>query len=104
MYEKTNAELVLTILKRQVVETRPDGRLVPQPRWIKYGSRVLLSIIEESGTGSLGDSRRRFSAIAGDRRAREGAAMPRPRAGREGAARVRLRVRRRDEGAAQNAA
>ena len=26
----------------------PDGRLVPQPRWIKYGSRVLLSIIEES--------------------------------------------------------
>jgi len=46
-YEKTNAELVLTILKRQVVETRPDGRVVPQPRWIKYGSRVLLSIIEE---------------------------------------------------------
>jgi hypothetical protein len=30
-----------------VVDTRPDGRLVPQPRWIKYGSRVLLSIIEE---------------------------------------------------------
>jgi malate synthase len=47
VYEKTNAELVLTILKRQVVETRPDGRVVPQPRWIKYGSRVLLSIIEE---------------------------------------------------------
>jgi malate synthase len=46
-YGKTNAELVLTILKRQVVDTRPDGRLVPQPRWIKYGSRVLLSIIEE---------------------------------------------------------
>ena len=46
-YDKTNAELVLTILKRQVVETRPDGRVVPQPRWIKYGSRVLLSIIEE---------------------------------------------------------
>ena len=37
----------LTILRRQVVDTRPDGRLVPQPRWIKYGSRVLLSIIEE---------------------------------------------------------
>ena len=36
------------MLKRQVVEERPDGRLVPQPRWIKYGSRVLLSIIEES--------------------------------------------------------
>ena len=46
-YDKTNAELVLTILKRQVVETRPDGRVVPQSRWIKYGSRVLLSIIEE---------------------------------------------------------
>jgi malate synthase len=46
-YGKTNAELVLTILKRQVVETRPDGRVVPQPRWIKYGSRVLLAIIEE---------------------------------------------------------
>lgn len=47
VYENTNAELVLTILRRQVVETRPDGRVVPQPRWIKYGSRVLLSIIEE---------------------------------------------------------
>jgi malate synthase len=46
-YEKTNAELVLTILRRQVIEARPDGRTVPQPRWIKYGSRVLLSIIEE---------------------------------------------------------
>jgi malate synthase len=46
-YARTNAELVLTILKRQVVETRPDGKVVPQPRWIKYGSRVLLSIIEE---------------------------------------------------------
>jgi hypothetical protein len=47
VYEKTNAELVLTILKRQVVETTDEGRVVPQPRWIKYGSRVLLSIIEE---------------------------------------------------------
>ena len=47
VYEKTNAELVLTILRRQVVETKADGRVVPQPRWIKYGSRVLLSIIEE---------------------------------------------------------
>ncbi len=46
-YDKTNAELVLTILKRQVIEIRPDGRAVPQPRWIKYGSRVLLAIIEE---------------------------------------------------------
>jgi malate synthase len=46
-YEKTNAELVLTVLRRQIVDERPDGRLVPQARWIKYGSRVLLSIIEE---------------------------------------------------------
>jgi malate synthase len=46
-YGKTNAELVLDVLKRQIVEKRPDGRVVPQPRWIKYGSRVLLSIIEE---------------------------------------------------------
>ena len=46
-YDKTDAELVLTILKRQVVETTPEGKLVPQPRWIKYGSRVLLSIIEQ---------------------------------------------------------
>ena len=45
-YAKTDAELVLTILKRQVVETTPAGKLVPQTRWIKYGSRVLLSIIE----------------------------------------------------------
>ena len=49
-YGKTNAELVLTILRRQIVETQPDGRIVPQPRWIKYGSRVLLSIIEEQET------------------------------------------------------
>jgi malate synthase len=47
VYDNTNAELVLTILKRQVVDALPDGRVVPQPRWIKYGSRVLLSIIEE---------------------------------------------------------
>ncbi|HKY19768.1 MAG TPA: hypothetical protein VJM31_01000 [Vicinamibacterales bacterium] len=47
VYEKTNAELVLTLLARQVVATKADGRVVPQPRWIKYGSRVLLSIIEE---------------------------------------------------------
>ena len=46
-YERTNAELVLTILRRQIVDVMPDGRLVPQPRWIKYGSRVLLSIIEQ---------------------------------------------------------
>ena len=46
-YDKTDAELVLTILKRQVVEAAADGTRVPQPRWIKYGSRVLLSIIEQ---------------------------------------------------------
>jgi malate synthase len=46
-YEQTHAELVLQVLQRQVVETGPDGRLVPQSRWIKYGSRVLLSIIEQ---------------------------------------------------------
>jgi len=46
-YDMTDAELVLTVLKRQVVTSGPDGRLVPQPRWIKYGSRVLLSIIEQ---------------------------------------------------------
>jgi malate synthase len=47
-YDQTDAELVLTVLKRQVVTAGPDGKLMPQPRWIKYGSRVLLSIIEES--------------------------------------------------------
>ena len=47
-YDRTNAELVLTVLRRQIVETTPDGRVMPQPRWIKYGSRVLLGIIEET--------------------------------------------------------
>jgi hypothetical protein len=46
-YDRTDAELVLQILKRQVVAQGPDGKPVPQPRWIKYGSRVLLSIIEQ---------------------------------------------------------
>ncbi len=46
-YDKTDAELVLSILKRQVVTTDAGGRLIPQPRWIKYGSRVLLSVIEQ---------------------------------------------------------
>ena len=48
VYEQSHAELVLTILKRQVVETDANGRVVPQSRWIKYGSRVLLAIIEKS--------------------------------------------------------
>ena len=46
-YENTDAELVLQILKRQVVDDSA-GKLVPQTRWIKYGSRVLLSLIEQS--------------------------------------------------------
>ncbi|MEO8482932.1 MAG: hypothetical protein ABI634_12030 [Acidobacteriota bacterium] len=45
-YESTDAELVLQILRRQIVEDRPDGTVASQPRWIKYGSRVLLSMIE----------------------------------------------------------
>ena len=48
VYHQTDAELVLTVLKRQVVETDAKGRLIPQARWIKYGSRVLLSIVEQS--------------------------------------------------------
>ena len=46
-YDATDAELVLTILQRQVVDSAPDGRLMPRTRWIKYGSRVLLSVIEQ---------------------------------------------------------
>jgi len=46
-YEDTDAELVLQILKRQVVDDS-SGTLQPQKRWIKYGSRVLLSLIEQS--------------------------------------------------------
>ena len=65
-YGKTNAELVLTVLKRQVVETRPDGRLVPQPRWIKYGSRVLLAIIEESDADRSAILDAVFSGSRGD--------------------------------------
>ena len=46
-YEDTDAELVLQILKRQIVDDS-SGKLEPQKRWIKYGSRVLLSLIEQS--------------------------------------------------------
>jgi len=46
-YEDTDAELVLQILKRQVVDDS-SGTPEPQQRWIKYGSRVLLSLIEQS--------------------------------------------------------
>jgi malate synthase len=62
-YEQTHAELVLQVLQRQVVETGPNGRLVPQPRWIKYGSRVLLSIIEQPE----GDREAILDAIFGNR-------------------------------------
>jgi malate synthase len=48
-YEDTDAELVLQILKRQVVDDA-GGKVVPQKRWIKYGSRVLLSLIEQSAS------------------------------------------------------
>ena len=37
----------MQILKRQVVD-EDGGALVPQARWIKYGSRVLLTLIEQS--------------------------------------------------------
>jgi malate synthase len=46
VYDQTHAELVLQVLQRQVVAQK-DGKLVRQPRWIKYGSRVLLAIIEQ---------------------------------------------------------
>jgi malate synthase len=46
-YEQTHAELVLQLLQRHVVEKTTGGKLVPQRRWIKYGSRVLLAIIEQ---------------------------------------------------------
>ena len=46
-YENTHAELVLQILKLQVVEPTRSGGAVPQPRWVKYGSRVLLALIEK---------------------------------------------------------
>jgi malate synthase len=62
-YEQTHAELVLQVLQRQVVETGPGGRLVPQSRWIKYGSRVLLSIIEQPDA----DRKAILDAIFGNR-------------------------------------
>jgi hypothetical protein len=64
VYDQTHAELVLMVLKRQVVETDADGCLVPQPRWIKYGSRVLLAIVEQSES----DRTTILDGIFGDRR------------------------------------
>ena len=72
VYELSHAELVLTILKRQVVEMAADGRLVPQSRWIKYGSRVLLAIVEQSESdrtaildGIFGDRQDLVARLAG---------------------------------------
>ena len=64
VYDQTHAELVLTVMKLQVVETNADGRLVPQSRWIKYGSRVLLSIVEQSES----DREAILDGIFGDRK------------------------------------
>src|SRR5207249_879775 len=63
-YEATDAELVLQLLRRQIIDTALDGTLVPQNRWIKYGSRVLLSLIEQT------DAERQaiLDAIFSDRR------------------------------------
>jgi malate synthase len=47
-YASSDAELVLEILRRQIVDVRDDGTMVPQPHWIKYGSRVLLALIERT--------------------------------------------------------
>jgi hypothetical protein len=77
VYEETHAEMVLTLLRRQVVETRADGTVVPQPRWIKYGSRVLLSIIEESAT----DRAAILDGIFTDRRDVEASVKQAPDAG-----------------------
>ena len=79
-YEDTDAELVLQILKRQVVDDT-SGSVVPQKRWIKYGSRVLLSLVEQSAADReaildaiFKDSRPQLLARvqqAGDARSRE---------------------------------
>jgi malate synthase len=47
-YASTDADLVLDVLRRQVVEDGSDGAARPRSRWIQYGSRVLLSIVERS--------------------------------------------------------
>ncbi len=75
-YEDTDAELVLQILKRQVVDDS-GGKLVPQKRWIKYGSRVLLSLIEQSNVDREAIleaifSRSRGELVAGVERAGDG--------------------------------
>jgi hypothetical protein len=64
-YEDTDAELVLQILKRQVVDDS-GGKPVPQKRWIKYGSRVLLSLIEQSSSDRDAILEAIFSKSRGD--------------------------------------
>jgi len=64
-YEDTDAELVLQILKRQVVDDSV-GKPVPQKRWIKYGSRVLLSLIEQSSSDRDAILEAIFSKSRGD--------------------------------------
>src|SRR5262249_282465 len=49
-YEDTDAELVLQIPQRQIVSVHPDGEPVRQEHWIRYGSRVLLSLVERTDT------------------------------------------------------
>ena len=61
VYEKTNAELVLSVLKRQVVEQKPDGRLVPQPRWISTARGV--ASISKNQMPTERRSRRIFRAM-----------------------------------------
>ncbi len=58
VYEKTNAELVLSILKRQVVETKPDGRARSAAALDQV--RLARAAVDHRGDGtrSLGDSRR----------------------------------------------
>ena len=96
VYEKTNAELVLSVLKRQVVE-ETAGRPARAAAAVDQ-VRVARAAVDHRRVGcrSHGDSRRHLHRQSrGARRAgEEGRGCRRPRARREGAARVRLRVRR----------
>ena len=65
VYEKTNAELVLQLLKRQVVETRPDGRLVAAAALDQI--RLARAAVDHRRIGrrSHGDPRRHLLGVAG---------------------------------------
>jgi hypothetical protein len=89
-YEDTDAELVLQVLKRQVVDDS-GGKLVPQKRWIKYGSRVLLSLIEQSDADRAAILDAIFSQSRADLQARVERAADAP--GRD---RARLALRAHD--------